>query len=108
MLGTGKAFRVARVGLSPPSPMPGFRQLNSAHTPLARTAACIIAVAALFGIPRPQVEDATAEVGEASGRARTAPGTMANLGKLIFHDRTLSLNKNQSCASCHDAASGFS
>jgi cytochrome c peroxidase len=33
---------------------------------------------------------------------------MATLGKLIFHDRTLSLNKNQACASCHEAVSGFS
>ena len=83
-----------------------FRQLNSAHAPV--TAACIIAVAALFGLPRARVEDATAGVTGASVSARRAPGTMANLGKLIFHDRTLSLNKNQSCASCHDAASGFS
>lgn len=88
--------------------MPGLRQPRTAHAPLARTGACIIAVAALFGLPRAELEDATAEVTGASGRARAAPGTMANLGKLIFHDRTLSLNKNQSCASCHDAASGFS
>lgn len=33
---------------------------------------------------------------------------MANLGGRIFHDQSLSLNKNQSCASCHDIASGFS
>jgi cytochrome c peroxidase len=65
-------------------------------------------VAALFGLPRAQLEDATAGVPAANDTARRAPGTMANPGKLIFHDRTLSLNKNQSCASCHDAASGFS
>jgi cytochrome c peroxidase len=35
-------------------------------------------------------------------------GRMTTLGGRIFHDQTLSLNKNQSCASCHDAASGFS
>ena len=33
---------------------------------------------------------------------------MTSLGERIFHDQTLSLNKNQACASCHDAASGFS
>lgn len=65
-------------------------------------------VAALFGLPRAPLEDATAGVTDVSVAARTAPGAMASLGKLIFHDRTLSLNKNQSCASCHDAASGFS
>ena len=36
-----------------------------------------------------------------------ARATMVALGERIFHDQTLSLNKNQSCASCHDAASGF-
>jgi cytochrome c peroxidase len=32
---------------------------------------------------------------------------MAALGRQIFHDENLSLNRNQSCASCHDGASGF-
>lgn len=87
--------------------MPGLRQLSTPHAPLARTGACVIAVAALFGLPRAQLED-TRVIAEQTVGARRAPGTMVSLGKLIFHDRTLSLNKNQSCASCHDAASGFS
>src|SRR5215217_8697944 len=33
---------------------------------------------------------------------------MAALGRLVFHDQNLSLNRNQSCASCHAAAWGFS
>ena len=87
--------------------MPGRRQIGTPHAPFARTGVCIIAVAALFGLPRAELEDASARVTEENGGAPGAPGTMARLGKLIFHDRTLSLNKNQSCASCHDAASGF-
>jgi cytochrome c peroxidase len=31
----------------------------------------------------------------------------ARLGKAIFFDQNLSLNRNLSCASCHDAAVGF-
>ena len=29
------------------------------------------------------------------------------LGKLIFNDQNLSINNNQSCASCHDPAWGW-
>src|SRR5688572_12151842 len=39
-----------------------------------------------------------------------AEGTTAqlvNLGDKIFNDKNLSIGKNQSCASCHDAAFGF-
>ncbi len=32
---------------------------------------------------------------------------MARLGKRIFNDANLSLNRNQSCASCHAEAWGF-
>ncbi|MDQ4079148.1 MAG: cytochrome C [Gemmatimonadota bacterium] len=87
--------------------MPGFRQLSSAHAPLAGTVACIIALAVLFGAPRVPLENAAAGVTGTSVTANRAAGSMANLGKLIFHDRALSLNKNQSCASCHEATFGF-
>ena len=33
---------------------------------------------------------------------------MGLFGEKVFNDKSLSLNKNQSCASCHDAAWGFS
>ena len=36
-----------------------------------------------------------------------APGTVARLGSHIFHDKSLSLQRNQSCASCHDTKWGF-
>lgn len=35
------------------------------------------------------------------------PAQLALLGERIFHDQNLSINKNQSCASCHDPAFGF-
>lgn len=33
--------------------------------------------------------------------------TEAELGEFLYFDQNLSLNRNQSCASCHDPASGF-
>jgi cytochrome c peroxidase len=33
--------------------------------------------------------------------------TMVALGKMIFFDKTLSVNQRQSCATCHDPAAGF-
>ena len=33
---------------------------------------------------------------------------MAQLGEALFHDENLSLNRSQSCASCHDPEQGFS
>jgi len=33
--------------------------------------------------------------------------TIEQLGEALYFDQNLSLNKNQSCASCHDPASGF-
>jgi cytochrome c peroxidase len=49
-----------------------------------------------------------ASAGTVVPAAAPTPVSMTSLGERIFHDQTLSLNKNQSCASCHDAASGFS
>jgi len=42
-----------------------------------------------------------------SGDAPKAPQTEAELGALLFHDVNLSANRTQSCASCHDPATGF-
>ena len=39
---------------------------------------------------------------------RSSEARLTALGREIFHDRTLSLRRNQSCASCHDPAWGFS
>ena len=52
-------------------------------------------------------ESPAAAGGVATVSPNGASRKMAALGRLIFHDRSLSLNKNQSCASCHDVASGF-
>ena len=38
---------------------------------------------------------------------RGTQSSSAQLGKAIFFDQNLSLNRNLSCASCHDAAAGF-
>lgn len=46
-----------------------------------------------------------AAVGFASAAGTLTPGEQ--LGKSIFFDANLSLNRNQSCASCHDPAVGF-
>ena len=37
-----------------------------------------------------------------------APVTLSGLGEALFLDANLSLNRTQSCASCHDPARGFS
>src|SRR5450756_906740 len=42
----------------------------------------------------------------AAWAARTLP-PKEQLGKAIFFDQNLSLNRNLSCASCHDPAVGF-
>lgn len=50
----------------------------------------------------------------ASGGATVADGqaalkgSLVAVGKAIFHDQNLSLNRNQACVSCHDPAWGFS
>lgn len=47
---------------------------------------------------------------EGRGATEATPAesrSMVALGERIFHDQSLSLNRNQSCASCHDGASGF-
>ena len=41
------------------------------------------------------------------GGAVSVTTTVEEVGKLIFEDTRLSLNSNQSCASCHASAAGF-
>lgn len=43
-----------------------------------------------------------------ASRASAVRSSLAPLGKAVFNDENLSLRRNQSCASCHDAAWGFS
>src|SRR4051812_22141458 len=43
----------------------------------------------------------------ASSLAPTNAAALAQLGQHVFEDRDLSLQRNQSCATCHDAAFGF-
>ncbi|MEP2715413.1 cytochrome c peroxidase [Pseudophaeobacter sp.] len=42
------------------------------------------------------------------GFAQQALSPMEALGEALFHDENLSLNRSQSCASCHDPEAGFS
>jgi cytochrome c peroxidase len=37
-----------------------------------------------------------------------SPGSMVELGKALFHDKTLSNPSGMACANCHDSATGFS
>lgn len=54
-------------------------------------------------LTNPPAGGATAADGQAALR-----GSMVAVGKAIFHDRNLSLNRNQACVSCHAPAWGFS
>ena len=56
------------------------------------TLSSLCACAALF----------TAAIGQAD------PLSLERLGAALFHDENLSLNRSQSCASCHDPEQGFS
>jgi cytochrome c peroxidase len=57
----------------------------------------------------PPAERLAAESAGAERRAAPVdPSVLALLGERIFNDRDLSLKRNQSCASCHDVAWGFS
>lgn len=40
--------------------------------------------------------------------AQSDPLTLERLGDALFHDENLSMNRSQSCASCHDPEQGFS
>ncbi len=58
-------------------------------------------------------ENAPTDVTQSGNDLRFANSTstdvrLALVGERIFNDRNLSLNRNQSCSSCHDAAWGFS
>jgi cytochrome c peroxidase len=71
-----------------------MRQLKSPHASLAGVTLCLLAVGAV-------------EASRGTNSADPSPERMIALGQAIFNDENLSLNKNQSCASCHDGSSGF-
>jgi cytochrome c peroxidase len=73
-----------------------MRQLKSPHASLAGVTLCLLALGA---VDASRTRQPTA--------SRDASAQMTALGQAIFHDENLSLNKNQSCASCHDGSSGF-
>jgi cytochrome c peroxidase len=86
-----------------------MRHLTSAQAPLAGATLCLLAVAVFQGRRAVAPEERSAlRESVATSAPPSAPGSIAVLGARIFHDQSLSLNKNQSCASCHDVASGFS
>ena len=84
-----------------------MRHLTPAQAPLAGATLFLLAV----GVSQARRVETPERPAVAAGVATVAPDAksrnMAALGRLIFHDRSLSLNTNQSCASCHDGASGF-
>jgi cytochrome c peroxidase len=83
-----------------------MRYLTSARGPLAGATLFLLGVAAFQARRAVEPQDRFAALAVIA--ARSAPASVTALGQQIFHDQTLSLNKNQSCASCHDGASGFS
>jgi cytochrome c peroxidase len=81
------------------------------RTPVAR----VLPQGALFCLLLAACTDSP--VASPAGASRAAPPTeqsaerranLAQLGREIFHDVNLSLRRNQSCATCHDEAWGFS
>jgi cytochrome c peroxidase len=62
---------------------------------------------AMSGCDAPATSPATAPPATASRSVAATSTSLAALGKQIFEDQQLSLNRNQSCASCHTAAWGF-
>jgi len=75
--------------------MHAFRRL-AAIALLGTVAACADAPTASKSAPQLSAQFAAA-----------APAAQAELGRMIFFDANLSANANQSCASCHDPAAGW-
>jgi len=74
------------------------------HFPYARTAGALALLGALAGCSDPDAID-VGGTGDASGPTEIA--TLSELGELLFHDTSLSLTRNQSCASCHNPDHAF-
>jgi cytochrome c peroxidase len=68
-------------------------------------AACVGLFAACDTAPTDVDQTSSQEVQFANNTSSDA--RLALVGERIFNDRNLSLNRNQSCSSCHDAAWGF-
>ena len=96
--------------VSSPGPFPrrrGIPYVALVYGPIVGAALSLLAFGIFVGWDAAEGRKGSPVAPAVTGSAR-APARMAALGERIFHDQTLSLNKNQSCASCHDAASGFS
>jgi cytochrome c peroxidase len=78
------------------------------HTHPARAALVAAAIASLAACSDAPVEPgASPEIPLEVAVAARSPERLAAVGALIFFDRDLSINRNQSCAACHDPAWGF-
>lgn len=77
--------------------------------PLARVAFAVAPLYLLAGCDAPVSAPQEAEVPFATVQQAATPDSslLVDLGERIFNDSLLSLRRNQSCASCHDAAFGF-
>ena len=101
--GVGLPYRSAE---QPPTPGTELLMV-SVSTPrrlslvVAATVALTACDASITEAPRIPLSEAAASV------APQGAAALAQLGARIFNDPNLSLNRNQSCASCHDAAWGF-
>ena len=81
---------------------------SSRHwTTVTGGALCLIALSA-FVVSSPRSAGVSPLAGEGRYGRAAALTREAALGRRIFEDRNLSLERNQSCASCHAAAWGFS
>lgn len=79
----------------------------SGSTRIARQVAAAAVITLLLAGCQDDPSAPAAEL-TAATRASAVRSSLAPLGRAVFHDENLSLRRNQSCASCHDAAWGFS
>lgn len=95
--------RRARGRLHPPA-FPGL--MPGPESPLSSRLLLLPALCLLLaGCLQDQPASAGADNG---GLPAPAPAAVAALGEQLFNDATLSSSGTQACASCHDAATGFS
>jgi cytochrome c peroxidase len=75
---------------------------------LTRRTACVLAAAVLLiGCTEREVTNPDALTLGVTADLTVLDPDMVQLGKNLFFDENLSINQNQSCASCHDPAWGF-
>lgn len=90
-----------------------YRFSSDAATPVPSTAAAALDLPATrFNYANPTLPPhlttplIVGQINTPPGNPITDPG--ATLGRVLFHDKRLSANQSVSCASCHQAAHGFS